>query len=187
MSEIRLIFIRHGEAANAWGDHPDPNLSENGLYQAKKLVNHKRLLNLQNYFFISSPKLRARETAKPLAKKFNKDVIINKAFTEIPSKDIDLSEKQKWLKKILNTKKEELPKYIKSWKDNIFDQLMNIKNHSVIFTHFMVMNSIASNLKNSETLLCFYPDYTSILEIVIDNKKIQSFFIENNKKTYINL
>ena len=106
MSEIRLIFIRHGEAANAWGDHHDPNLSENGLYQAKKLVNHKRLLNLQNYFFISSPKLRARETAKPLAKKFNKDVIINKAFTEIPSKDIDLSEKQKWLKKILNTKKE---------------------------------------------------------------------------------
>ena len=132
-------------------------------------------------------KLRAIETAKPLAKKFNKDVIINKAFTEIPSKDIDLSEKQKWLKKILNTKKEELPKYIKSWKDNIFDQLMNIKNHSVIFTHFMVMNSIASNLKDSETLLCFYPDYTSILEIVIDHKKIQSFSIENNKKTYINL
>ena len=63
MSEIRLIFIRHGEAANAWGDHHDPNLSENGLYQAKKLVNHKRLLNLQNYFFISSPKLRARETS----------------------------------------------------------------------------------------------------------------------------
>ena len=56
MSEIRLIFIRHGEAANAWGDHHDPNLSENGLYQAKKLVNHKRLLNLQNYFFISIPK-----------------------------------------------------------------------------------------------------------------------------------
>ena len=37
MSEIRLIFIRHGEAANAWGDHHDPNLSENGLYQAKKI------------------------------------------------------------------------------------------------------------------------------------------------------
>ena len=40
MSEIRLIFIRHGEAANAWGDHHDPDLSENGLYQAQKLVNH---------------------------------------------------------------------------------------------------------------------------------------------------
>ena len=51
----------------------------------------------------------------------------------------------------------------------------------------MVMNSIVSNLKDSETLLCFYPDYTSILEIIIDDKKIQSFFIENNKKTYINL
>ena len=187
MSEIRLIFIRHGEAANSWGDHRDPSLSENGLYQAKKLVSHNRLLNLHNYFFISSPKLRARETAKPLAKKFNKDVIINKAFAEIPSKDIDLSEKQKWLKKILMTKKKGLPKYVQSWKDNIFNQLMKIKNHSVIFTHFMVMNSIVSNLKDSETLLCFYPDYTSILEIVIDDKKIQSFFIENNKKTYINL
>ena len=28
MSEIRLIFIRHGEAANAWGDHHDPNALE---------------------------------------------------------------------------------------------------------------------------------------------------------------
>ena len=32
----------------------------------------------------------------------------------------------------------------------------------------------------------FLSDYTSILEIVIDHKKIQSFSIENNK-TYINL
>ena len=56
MSEIKLIFIRHGEAENAWGHHEDPGLSEKGLSQAKNLINHKNLSNLEDYCFISSPK-----------------------------------------------------------------------------------------------------------------------------------
>ena len=51
MSEIKLIFIRHGEAANAWGNHPDPGLSDKGILQAKNLEfrfgKYKRLCRRQ--------------------------------------------------------------------------------------------------------------------------------------------
>ncbi len=187
MSEIKLIFIRHGEAENAWGHHADPGLSEKGLSQAKNLINHKNLSNLEDYCFISSPKSRAKETAIPLARKFKKNIVYDETFVEIPSVNVPLNKKQSWLKKILSTKKDALPKNIKSWSDEILNKLININNHAVIFTHFMVMNSVVSNLSESETLLCFYPDYTSILEIVISDKKIKSFSLEDGKKTYINL
>ena len=122
-----------------------------------------------------------------LAKKFNKDIVLDNTFIEIPSKNTALNQKQNWLKKILSTKKDSLPKYIKIWSEEIFNKLITIENDSVIFTHFMVMNSIVSSLIKSETLLSFYPDYTSVLEIISDNKKIKSYSIEGNKKTYINL
>ena len=117
----------------------------------------------------------------------NKDIVLDNTFIEIPSKNTALNQKQNWLKKILSTKKDSLPKYIKIWSEEIFNKLITIENDSVIFTHFMVMNSIVSSLIKSETLLSFYPDYTSVLEIISDNKKIKSYSIEGNKKTYINL
>ena len=67
MSEINIILIRHGEAAQSWGDHPDPDLSEDGFKQAKHLQEHSELQNLHLYDFISSPKARAKSTAVPLA------------------------------------------------------------------------------------------------------------------------
>ncbi len=187
MSDIKIIFIRHGEAANAWGTHEDPCLSEIGLSQATNLIKHEKLLDLNDYLFISSPKLRAKETAYPLAKKFKKEIIIDETFIEIPSKNISLDQKDAWLKEIVASKKDLLPEYIKSWSEEIFYKLMDIKNHSVIFTHFMVMNSVVSRITGSETLLSFYPDYTSILELVINNRKIKSYSVGESKKTYINL
>ena len=41
MSEINLLLIRHGEAAESWGKHPDPGLSELGIKQSASLVNNK--------------------------------------------------------------------------------------------------------------------------------------------------
>ena len=58
---------------------------------------------LEDYFFISSPKLRAIETAKPLAKKFNKKVKIDNCFIEIPAEGIKPDKKQEWLEQIVQT------------------------------------------------------------------------------------
>ena len=77
MSEISIILIRHGEASAAWGDDPDPGLSERGISQASKLTTIKDLDQLDGYDFISSPKSRAVMTATPLIKKYNKNLKID--------------------------------------------------------------------------------------------------------------
>ena len=43
MSEINLIFIRHGEAASSWVSHEDPGLSEKGLEQSEAILHREDL------------------------------------------------------------------------------------------------------------------------------------------------
>ena len=187
MSSIQVIFIRHAEASNSWGNHPDPGLSDNGKNQSKELINHPELIKLDDYFFISSPKLRAIETAKPLAEKFEKEVFIENIFTEIPSPDVEPENKQEWLKGIIQMDKKDLPKKILNWKNNIFLNTKMLSQNTVIFTHFMVMNALLSELTSNANLLYFNPDYTSVLKITIENKEFKNFSTERGKKTSINL
>ena len=155
MSQIEIIFIRHGEAANRWGDHPNPGLSKKGIVQSNNLLKHKELQHLEKYSFLSSPKLRAIETAEPLAKKFNKEVVIDDTFIEIPSDNIKSNDKQKWLEEIIKCKNNDLPNFVKSWKRNIFDKTQSFNINVVIFSHFMVINALVSALAKTDKLLYF--------------------------------
>ena len=187
MASIEVIFIRHAEASSSWGDHPDPGLSDNGITQSKKLVHRHELKQLNDYSFISSPKLRAMDTARPLAKKFKKELIIENIFTEIPSSNIEPKNKQEWLKNILQMNKSELPENIAKWKDNIISKTKEFSQDSLVFTHFMVINALLSELNSETKLLYFYPDYTSIIKISIEDGKFKNFSIEKDKKTFINI
>ena len=187
MASIEVIFIRHAEACSSWGDHPDPGLSDNGIAQSKKLINRPELKRLDDYSFISSPKLRAINTARPLAKKFEKELIIENIFTEIPSPNIEPENKQDWLKNILQMNKNDLPEKIVKWKDNIISKTKALSQDSVVFTHFMVINALLSELNSKTKLLYFYPDYTSIVKITIEDGEFINFSIDKDKKTFINL
>ena len=187
MSSIQVIFIRHAEAYNSWGNHPDPGLSDNGKNQSKELINHPELIELDDYSFISSPKLRAIETAKPLSEKFKKELIIENIFTEIPSLNIEPDKKQEWLKNILQMNKNDLPENITKWKDNIISKTKAFSQDSVVFTHFIVINALLSELNSETKLLYFYPDYTSIVKITIEDGEFRNFSIDKDKKTFINL
>jgi len=187
MSEINLLFVRHGQASASWKNHLDPGLSEIGKDQAKNLTSNKKLPNLSNYDFLSSPKLRAIETSKPLAEKYKKEVVINESFIEIPSSNIELNKKQEWLKNIIEMKKKDLPKFIQQWQKNIFLNISNIKKDTIIFTHFMVINSVVSDFVKADSIVHFFPDYTSITKVVLENGYIKDCKIGGNQKTDINL
>ena len=187
MALIEIIFIRHGEASNAWGDHLDPGLSENGHLQSADLLKHKELQNLEDFCFISSPKSRAIETGKPLADKFGKKLNIDEIFIEIPSKNIAQDKKQDWLKSIIQTKRDDLPDFIESWSDDIYLKSKSFKENTIVFTHFMVINALLSRLAKKNTLMYFYPNYTSVVKVGIKNNAFEYFSTEENKKTSINL
>ncbi len=187
MSSINIIFVRHGEAASPWQDHDDPGLSNSGRKQSKKLINNKLLKSLSDYDFISSPKKRAIETSSPLSRFFKKEVKINHSFTEIPSNNIEKSKKNIWLKNIVKIDKVDLPSNIIQWSEKVFEETISFKKNTIIFSHFMVLNSLVSKLTKNKSILCYYPEYTSTLILKIENERITSFSIDGEKKTHINL
>ena len=187
MSEINLLLVRHGEAAESWGKHPDPGLSELGIKQSASLVNNKMLELLDSYSFVSSPKLRAKITAEPLIKKFNKELIIQDAYSEIPSDDIDNSQKKAWLTNVMNTDIRDLPDFVANWRNNIIKHSLGVSQNTIIFTHFMVINALVSSLLQKSALMYFYPNYVSVTKITFENKEVKSISLGDEKKTIINL
>ena len=187
MSEISIILIRHGEASAAWGDDPDPGLSEKGISQASKLTTIKDLDQLDGYDFISSPKSRAVMTATPLIKKYNKNLKIDNAFTEIPSTNVEPKDKKEWLSNIVNMKLCSLPEEVNSWRLKLIRKIMERERNTIIFSHFMVINALIAEFINNDKLLCFYPDYTSLTKILVKNNEVTELYFGDERKTLINL
>ena len=187
MSEISLILIRHGEASEAWGTNPDPGLSSEGINQAKLLIENDELSSLETFKFISSPKARAQMTAEPLVKEFKKELIIDDTFSEIPSDNIKPSKKREWLTDIMKMNIEDLPTGVVDWRSAIHKKTLAASQNTIIFTHFMVINSLVAELIASQNLLYFYPYYTPITKLIISDVKVKEFFIGREKKTTINL
>ena len=73
------------------------------------------------------------------------------------------------------------------WRKMIISALLSIQVNTVIFSHFMVMNALASFENDAGKLLSYYPDYTSSIKIIIRNKSIISIQIDKEKKTKINI
>ena len=113
--------------------------------------------------------------------------MIDESFIEIPSSNIELNQKQEWLKKIIKMKKKDLPMLIQQWHKNIFFNISNIKKDTIIFTHFMVINSVVSDFVKADSIMHFFPDYTSITKVVLENGYIKDCKIGGNQKTDINL
>ena len=98
-----------------------------------------------------------------------------------------MDQKQNWLKQLVQKEKKQLPKNIKLWEKNIHEKIKSFSQKTIIFSHFMFINSILSTLSNKNNLLYFYPDYCSITKIININGKLDHFLCEGSKKTIINL
>lgn len=182
-----LLLIRHGEASASFGEHADPGLSEKGKQQAHNLMETLSKENFDNFKFISSPKLRAIETAQPLRLEYNKDLVIRNEFSEIPSNNIPGHEKQEWLRGVMSQETLTLPEAVKLWQNNIMSGLLNINSDAIIFSHFMVINAIAASVLKNNKLLYFYPDYTSCTRLSVEDNQIIEIILGDDKKTLINL
>ena len=162
---VTIYLIRHGEANAAWDEDPDPGLSEKGKLQSEELKKDLTHDLSSSFDAISSPLLRAQETAKPLKESLGFDLNINDTFAEIPSPGVPLSERRDWLRGIFNAKVTELEEPQFLWRNSIIESLKMLKNDTIIFSHFMVINCVVGWIKNSEKFVSFHPDNCSITKI----------------------
>ena len=175
MTEI--ILVRHGEASASWQESTDPGLSELGKRQAEECANLLLHINgIDKYELISSPLKRAIETGSKLKEKLKGNLDISSSFAEIPSPGISLEDRQAWLREIFNKKISDLKKPQAEWRKNIIDKICQIENPTVIFSHFMVINTIVGYVKKDESIVCFYPDNCSITKL---NKSEDEIYLTN--------
>ena len=76
---------------------------------------------------------------------------------------------------------------VNNWRSELTKQILSIERDTIIFSHFMVINALIAEFTNNQNLLCFYPDYTSITKIIVNNNKVKEFYIGGERKTPINL
>lgn len=183
----KLLIVRHGEASASWEESSDPGLSDLGIFQAEECSNMLiKVKGIENFDLKSSPLRRAIETGTKLKEKLNKDLFIDPVFTEIPSPGIPLNKRQQWLKEIFNKNINELEKPQLNWRESIISRIREIKNPTIIFSHFMVINTIVSYAKNYHSMVHFYPDNCSITELDVNHEKIELVNLGTQLSTHIN-
>tara|TARA_B100001996_G_scaffold260920_1_gene203214 strand:+ start:351 stop:929 length:579 start_codon:yes stop_codon:yes gene_type:complete len=189
-----IYLIRHGEALDGWTSL-DPKLSDKGKEQAKSLRTFVANKNLKNIEVISSPLLRCIETCEIALNKSNEGIKIDQNFSELPSPVKDLNSRVDWLKKVLPLTWEELENNKESklsnidyskWRKNIITEVLSTKVETIIFTHFVVINSIVGSILGSNKVVNFYPNNCSITQLAIQNNKLGIIELGESQSTKVN-
>lgn len=181
-----IFLVRHGEAAAAWGQDPDPGLSDLGKEQAMATT-EKLLPKLGDAIqVISSPLLRAQETAHPLLKVRQGELVINNAFREIPA-PVPLADRQTWLRGFMQQSWSEQPEGLLQWRANALAQLQELTTPTVIFSHFLVLNAIVGAIEARPETLVFWPDNASITQLELgSNGELSLVALGDQMDTVIN-
>jgi len=149
---MRLILVRHGEAAAGWSDDADPGLSELGQQQARDVAD--RLLTLSPRPILTSPLLRCRETAAPLAGKWGMAPIVADRVGEIKAPDHDVATRGPWLREVLAKRWIELPPDQQQWRAEVLACLLEQREDCVIFTHFVAINAALGSASADGRVVC---------------------------------
>jgi broad specificity phosphatase PhoE len=180
---VDIYLVRHGEAAAKWGEDPDPGLSPLGRQQAQAV--RDQLEVGASLKLISSPLLRAQETALPLANVLRESVTIVDTYREIPS-PVGIDDRQAWLKGFMKQNWEEQGPDILQWRDNIWSSLFEIDGDCVIFTHFMVINAVVSRLTTAEPTVCCVPANGSVTRLRLEGHALKLVELGHQHQTLVN-
>lgn len=185
MSGVDIFLVRHGEAAASWGQHSDPGLSELGQQQAEVVASVLDGRLADSVQLVSSPLARAQETAAPLARTLGLTPEINDVFREIPS-PVPLAERQGWLRGFMGQQWHEQPDELHTWRRNMLDAVQQFPQPVVVFTHFLVINTIVGEVQGKPETLVFYPDNGSVTHLRREGDALQLVALGEQMQTVIN-
>lgn len=158
-----IYLVRHGKAAAGFDGHPDPGLDETGRRQAETTA--EDLATLPTMQIFSSPLARARETAEPLAKRWQSEIIIEPRVAEIPSPTTDLTARAAWLRQAMAGNWSDLDSDLKQWRQAILDFVLTLSEDSVVFSHYIAINVIVGAAQGDDQMVVFTPDNASVTTI----------------------
>jgi broad specificity phosphatase PhoE len=174
----RLYMARHGRAAAGFGESHDPGLDEVGRMQAQELA--QELAPRGPLPILTSPLLRTRETAAPLAKLWKIQPITEEAVAEIPSPTDNLQERVAWLRDFMAGSWRNATAPLFQWREGVLDALLAIREDTMIFSHFIAINVAAGFASGDDRVVAFSPDNCSVT--VLENDRGTLRLIEKGRE-----
>lgn len=154
-----IFLVRHGEAAASWGEADDPGLSPLGQKQAEAVA--KTLSAEPIAHMICSPMTRCQETAAPFTAQSGLKLQTDPRVSEIPTPP-DLDDRRTWLAGFMAGDWSNAPSLLKSWKSDLLQTVDGLADSTVVFTHFIAINTIVGHLSGSESVTSFKPGHCSV-------------------------
>ena len=170
MTDIWLV--RHGEAAAAFDQNTDPPLSDLGHEQAMRSAEWLSQCVPDGASLLTSPKLRAIQTGEPFAGLRESVLDIDRRFIELPSPG-ELSERKDWIQRVLKGRWSELPESVHDWQRDIVATIDALQAPTVIFSHFLVINTVAAHMSGEDAVLQCLPANGSVHHLRVDGERWQ--------------
>lgn len=172
----RLLFVRHGKSALSFDCAMDSPLSDAGLDQARRCAAGIDGLTAPCRI-VSSPLLRARQTAECLAERWGGGIAIEPAVAEIPV-PLPLTpdhpqERRRWLNGILADRYGALSHEVERWRRELLDFVRRQTSDSVIFSHYLTINAVVGAGQGDGRTVVVDPDYCEVVEVLVRDGQIQ--------------
>jgi broad specificity phosphatase PhoE len=163
---VRLYLVRHGKAAAAFSEAPDPGLDTTGAAQAEALA--ERLAPLGPLPIITSPLRRTRETATPLERRWRFTARLEPAVGEIPSPMDDPAARGEWLRGVMTGAWSAQPETLRAWRRHVIDALVALPRPTVVVTHFVAINVAVGFAEGDDRVVGFAPDNCSVTVLDVE-------------------
>ena len=178
-----IFLVRHGRAASGFDSHVDPGLDELGLRQAHATA--RFLARFGPMPIYSSPLARARETALPLAARWGLEAEIEPRVAEIPSPTADLSARGRWLAQAMQGRWRDLPNDLGAWRESLVDCLLQMREDSVVFCHFVAINVAVGAAREDDRMVHFRPDNGSVTRIAVADGRLRVIELGREASTLV--
>jgi len=179
-----LFLVRHGRAAAGFGVHHDPGLDDLGRAHAASTA--AVLAPLGPLTIYSSPLARARETAIPLAERWGVEMLIEHRVAEIPSPTDDLAQRAAWLQEAMQGRWRALPADLQRWRHALIERLLDLREDSVVFCHFIAINVAVGSALSDDRLVCFRPGYGSVTRLANNDGRLRVIELGREGETHVN-
>ncbi len=161
----RVLLVRHARPAGAFDAELDPGLDDTGRRQAEALADE--MGTRSPLAVITSPLRRARETAAPLADRWAAVPSVVPAFGEIPTPTKDPSARGAWIRTVLGARWSELEPDVVRWRAELLETLRDVSADTVVFTHFVAINTVVGAAAGTDRVISFSPAHTSVTEVEV--------------------
>ena len=179
-----IYMVRHGKAAAGFAGHLDPGLDDLGRAQARACADS--LAPLGPLPLYSSPLARARQTAEPLAERWDSAIVIEPRVAEIPSPTEHLEQRAAWLRQAMQGRWRDLNDSLQAWRRDLVDCVASLTEDSVVFCHFIAINAAVGEARCDDRLVVFSPDNGSVTVLSNDTRRIELVELGRSAQTRVN-